>query len=108
MLSIGGKLHPIPFQLLTPSSTGATTGTATGTSQTTFTANVERQKIEQSPSFERSQWPAISKDWTQQIYSHYGVQPEAMGAPGSSSQSGQESGTSHETTPPTTPPTPSR
>lgn len=107
VLSIGGKLHPVPFQLLTPSSTGATTGTM-GTSQTTFTANVDRQKIEQSPSFERSQWPSISKDWTQQIYSHYGVQPEAMGSSGSSSQSGQEGGTSQETTPPTTPPTPSR
>ena len=51
----------------------------------TFTAQVDRSKLEQAPSFSRTQWPEISQTWSQQVYSHFGVQPEAAGGTSSSS-----------------------
>ena len=120
VISKGEKLHPIPFQLLSPegqgSSSASTSGSTSGTSSTspstststdtststspssrlgqtssqgkvTFTAKIESSKLEQAPSFSKTQWPQMSQSWSQQIYSHYGVQPEAVGSPGSSSDS---------------------
>lgn len=116
VISKGEKLHPVPFQLLSTeaqgassrSTSGITSGTSTSTEtdtssstsptassrfgsssqqKVTFTAKVESSKLEQAPSFTRTQWPQMSQSWSQQIYSHYGVQPEAVGSPGSSSDS---------------------
>lgn len=73
----------------TPGSSSSTSGRFGQSGQAqkvTFVARVDSQKIEQAPSFSRTQWPDISQPtWSQQIYSHYGVQPEAVGSPGSSS-----------------------
>ena len=111
VISKGDKLCPIPFQLLSPEGAGssstsssATTGAGTSTDpsttpgssatassragqKTTFVARVDSAKLQQAPSFSRTQWPEISPSWSQQIYSHFGVQPEAVGSPGSSSDS---------------------
>lgn len=117
VVSKGDKLCPIPMQLLQPqpgagSSTSTTPGTRTtettpGTTpgtpglrggaqaqRVTFVAQVDRQKLDQGPSFSRTQWPEISHTWSQQIYSHYGVQPEAAGGTGSSSSSKSSSSSS--------------
>jgi len=93
----------------TTSGTSSTTSdTTSGTSSTspfgrssasagqrvTFVAQIDKSKIDQAPSFSRSQWPEMSQTWSQQIYSHYGVTPEAAGgtgSPGSSYQHGKSS-----------------
>jgi sporulation protein YlmC with PRC-barrel domain len=128
VISKGDKLCPIPMQLLQPqggaqgSSSTSTPGTTSGTSSTepttpgassttgtggrfgsqaqkvTFVAQVDRQKLEQAPSFSKTQWPEMSSTWTQQIYSHYGVQPEAAGGTSSSSSSTQGKSSSSSTT----------
>lgn len=107
IVSKGDKLCPIPMQLLQPqqgtsSTTGTTETPGTTTPSTTpgatarsgaqgqkvtFVAQVDQQKLQQAPSFSRTQWPEISQSWSQQVYSHYGVQPEAAGGTGSSSSS---------------------
>ena len=119
VISKGDKLCPIPMQLLQPqpggaqgSSSSSTSGTTSGTSTTettpgassssptssrsgatgqkvTFVAQVDRSKLEQAPSFSRTQWPEMSASWSQQVYSHFGVQPEAAGGTSSSSSSTQ-------------------
>ena len=79
----------------TDRSTDTTSGTTSTTSPTysrsgaqgqkiTFVAQVDRSKLEQAPSFSRTQWPEMSQSWSQQIYSHFGVSPEAAGGTGSS------------------------
>jgi PRC-barrel domain protein len=114
VVSKAEKLIPIPMQLLQcapqGSSSTSTSGTTSGTSTTesttpgsttspslsrsgsqaqrvTFTAQVDQEKLQQAPSFSRTQWPDISPTWSQQVYSHFGVQPEAAGGTGSSSSS---------------------
>ena len=57
-----------------------------------------QQKLQQAPSFSRTQWPEISQSWSQQVYSHYGVQPEAAGGTGSSSSSTSQGKSSSSTT----------
>ena len=54
--------------------------------QPTFTLNVEKSKLQQGPSFERSRWPEMSASWSQKIYAHYGVQADTgVGGTGSGS-----------------------
>lgn len=96
VISKGDKLCAIPLQLLKPEESttvtatttpGTTPGTATITrgQKLTFVAKVDRQKLEQAPSFSKTQWPDISQPtWSQQVYSYFGVQPEAAGGTGSS------------------------
>jgi sporulation protein YlmC with PRC-barrel domain len=113
VVSKGDKLCPIPMQLLQPQGGAQTSTTESPTTTTTpgtasragaqaqkvtFLAQVDRQKLEQAPSFSRTQWPEISSTWTQQIYSHYGVQPEAAGGTSSSSSSTQGKSSSSSTT----------
>jgi sporulation protein YlmC with PRC-barrel domain len=80
----------------TPGTPGTTSSTSPSYSRSgaqgqkvSFVAQVDRSKLEQAPSFSRTQWPEISQTWSQQIYSHFGVQPEAAGGTGSSSSSSQ-------------------
>jgi len=114
VVSKGEKLYPIPMQLLqcegksqgssstSTSGTSSTTSTDPGSStsttsptlgrssqsalgqKVTFVAQVDQQKLQQAPSFTRTQWPEMSQSWSQQIYSHFGVQPEAAGGTSSS------------------------
>ena len=82
------KLRAVPMQLLTPANMGSRAGlpSPTGTEQFSFTANIDKQKLEQATSFDKNQWPDFSASWKQQVYSHFGVRPESgVGAPGSPS-----------------------
>ena len=103
VISKGDKLCAIPMQLLqpqssaqgststTPTTPGATTSRSSSQSQpVTFVAQVDQQKLQQAPSFSKTQWPEISATWSQQVYSHFGVQPEAAGGTSSSSSSTQQ------------------
>jgi hypothetical protein len=63
--------------------------------QPTFTLNVDKEKLQQAPSFDRSRWPELSQSWSQRIYSHFGVQAETgVGGtgPGSSKSSSSDQG----------------
>jgi sporulation protein YlmC with PRC-barrel domain len=80
----------------TPGTPGSTSSTSPSYSRSgaqgqkvTFVTQVDRSKLEQAPSFSRTQWPEISASWSQQIYSHFGVQPEAAGGTSSSSSTSQ-------------------
>ncbi|MCI0746060.1 MAG: PRC-barrel domain-containing protein [Verrucomicrobia subdivision 3 bacterium] len=44
--------------------------------QPTFTLNVDKSKLQQTPSFDRSRWPEMTATWSQQIYAHFGVRPD--------------------------------
>ena len=113
VISKGDKLCAIPMQLLQPqpgSSTTSTTESPTTTTpgatsrsaqgqRVTFVAQVDQQKLQQAPSFSRTQWPEISSTWSQQVYSHFGVQPEAAGGTSSSSSSTQQGKSSSTTSP---------
>jgi hypothetical protein len=109
VISKGDKLCAIPMQLLQPQSGSSSSTTSTTESPTsptttpgttsrsgaqaqrvTFVAQVDQQKLQQAPSFSRTQWPEISPTWSQQVYSHFGVQPEAAGGTSSSSSSTQQ------------------
>jgi len=57
---------------------------STSAQHVTFVAQVDKSKIEQAPSFSRTQWPEMSSTWSQQVYSAYGVTPEASGGTSSS------------------------
>jgi len=63
--------------------------------QPTFTLNVDKSKLQQGPSFDRSRWPEMSASWSQRIYSHYGVQADTgvggTGAGSIKSSTGSES-----------------
>ena len=73
----GEKLTLIPWKLLNVSSSGAATGIPGAEQQYTFTANVDQSKLTSAPSFDKNQWPDMSRrDWSQQYYSHFGVTPD--------------------------------
>jgi hypothetical protein len=97
VLSLGGaKLVPVPWQLVSVSgaAAGATTATTPGAqARTTLSLNVDRQKLQQAPSFSMNQINQITQQQTiQQVYSFYGVQQSQSGVGASSSQSSTISG----------------
>jgi hypothetical protein len=81
------KFTAVPMQLLSAPSTAARAGvpSPTGTETPSFTFTADKQKFDQAPSFDKNQWPEFNQAWKQQIYSHYGVRGEGVGAPGSPS-----------------------
>jgi sporulation protein YlmC with PRC-barrel domain len=83
VISLGdqsGKLTAVPWQLIRP-----------GTEPNTFTLNTSKQKLDGAQTFDASSWPDFSQSqWSHQIYSYYGVQPNRMG--GRISTGGSESG----------------
>ncbi len=85
VLDWNNKLVPVPWSLLTFSSTGGRTGFLSPTSsQYSFTSKVDTTKLQNAPTIDKSRWNDISQPgWSQRIYSYYGVSPEGMGAPGS-------------------------
>ncbi len=96
VLSLGGtKLVPIPWQLVTSSgSVGGNVGAQARV--TALTAKVDRQKIQQAPSFSINQLTLITQKQTiDQVYNFYGVQPQNVG--GTSSQTSGVSGGSSST-----------
>lgn len=80
----GSKLVPVPWKMLTASSSGSSQG------QQTFTFQGDQSKLASAPSFSQTQWPDVNQSsWRQSVYSHFGVSSgSAMGgseSPGSSS-----------------------
>jgi sporulation protein YlmC with PRC-barrel domain len=74
----GEKLTPLPWKLLSFSSSGAA-----GAEQYSFTANVDQTKLTAAPSFDKNQWPDMSShEWTQKYYSYFGITPGGMGGTG--------------------------
>jgi sporulation protein YlmC with PRC-barrel domain len=87
------KLVPVPWSLVQPVSSriyGA--GETAGADQYTFTANVQRSRVEQAPSLGRANWSEINQpEWRERIDSYYGLAPgSSMG--GAQSPSGSQSG----------------
>jgi hypothetical protein len=60
-----GKLTAVPWQLVRP-----------GSDPTTCTLSISKSKLDNAQTFDASSWPDFGQtSTTQQIYSHYGVQP---------------------------------
>lgn len=79
-----GKLTAIPWQLVRP-----------GSDPTSCTLAVSKDKLDNAQTFDASSWPDFNQQQaTQQIYSHYGVQPGHMGDTGENGESESGSGTS--------------
>jgi hypothetical protein len=77
-----GKLTAVPWPLLKP-----------GTDPSTFTLNVDKQKLASAQTFDTTSWPDFSQPSTaQQIYSFYGIQGRGMG--GRMPMGGSEGGSS--------------
>ncbi|MDB6111056.1 MAG: photosystem reaction center subunit [Pedosphaera sp.] len=76
-----GKLTAVPWPLLRP-----------GSDPSTFTLNVDKQKLSSAQTFDASSWPDFSQPgWSQKVYSYYGIQlPGRMG--GGVPTGGSESG----------------
>ena len=89
VLSLGGaKLVPVPWQLVELSSVATATATPGAQARTTLSLNVDRQKLQQAPSFSMNQINQITQQQTiQQVFSFYGVQQSQSGVGGSASQS---------------------
>jgi hypothetical protein len=76
-----GKLTAVPWPLLRP-----------GADPSTFTLNVDKQKLSSAQTFDATSWPDFSQPgWSQKVYSFYGIQlPSRMG--GGVPTGGSESG----------------
>ncbi|MDB6017957.1 MAG: photosystem reaction center subunit [Pedosphaera sp.] len=79
-----GKMTAVPWSLVKP-----------GSDPSTFTLNADKQKLSSAQTFDATSWPDFSQqDWSQKIYSYYGVQPPSrMGGhiPTGGSESGEGS-----------------
>jgi hypothetical protein len=79
-----GKLTAVPWPLLRP-----------GSDPSTFTLNVDKQKLASAQTFDTTSWPDFSQPSTaQQIYSYYGIQMQGRGMGGHMPMGGSEGGTS--------------
>jgi len=91
------KLVPIPLRLLS--------GTAApGSEQMTFTAQVDKDKLQNAPTIsDRTRWSELQQGtFAQRVYAHYGVSAEGVGAPGLGTE--RERGTSRDPQSPGTTP----
>jgi len=105
--SSSGNLVAVPWSLIQQPSSSSSS------SDQQITLNVDRTKLQSAPSFSSASWPTMDTTWSQQVYSHFGVDANSStGAPGSGSSS--SSGTNPATpgvpstpgTPDITPPSP--
>jgi sporulation protein YlmC with PRC-barrel domain len=96
------KLIPVPFKLLSKSTT-ATTPSPTGMEKLTFTAQVEKDKLQSAPTIsDRTRWSELQQGaFAQRVYSHYGVSAEGVGAPGLGTEREGSKGTSRDREPQT-------
>ena len=77
-----------------PSSSGVYASASASAGQPSFTLNADKSKIQGAPSFDRSRWPEMSADWSQKVYSYFGVQPETgAGGTGAGSFRGSQGST---------------
>lgn len=79
------KLVPVPFKVLSCDKTDSTSTTPGATmDRPTFTAQIDREKLQNAPTIsDRGRWSELQQpNFSQRIYSHYGMQHEGVGAPG--------------------------
>jgi sporulation protein YlmC with PRC-barrel domain len=71
ILGLGEKYFAIPWQALAPK-----TPTTKGAQYDRFVLNVDKERLKNAPSFNKDNWPDMAdRQWAQQVYSYYGVQP---------------------------------
>jgi sporulation protein YlmC with PRC-barrel domain len=71
ILGMGEKYFAIPWQALTPK-----TPTTKGAQYDQFVLNIDKERLQNAPSFNKDNWPDMAdRKWAQQVYSYYGVQP---------------------------------
>jgi hypothetical protein len=102
VLNADNKLVPVPFRLLSCSTGTSTTettppgtlGTQTGMEQVTFTAQIDKDKLQSAPTIsDRTRWSELQQPgFSQRIYAHYGVSSQGVGAPGSDIERGPGQG----------------
>jgi len=86
-----GKLIPIPWALLQPSSSSSSSPSSSSSlyAQQTFTLNVDQTKLDQAPSISRGNWSEITQsNWRDRINSYFGQSSTG----GAESPSGTEKG----------------
>jgi hypothetical protein len=96
VLSLGGtKLVPIPWQLVEVNQAAVGTTAAATPGRIALKLNVDRQKLQQAPSFSMNQISQITQQQTmQQVFNFYGVQShdQTSGVGASATQSSSISG----------------
>jgi sporulation protein YlmC with PRC-barrel domain len=71
ILGMGEKYFAVPWQALAPK-----TPTTKGAQYDRFVLNVDKERLKNAPSFNKDNWPDMAdRQWAQQVYSYYGVQP---------------------------------
>jgi sporulation protein YlmC with PRC-barrel domain len=84
-----GKLIPVPWAMLQPSSSSGSTAGSALYGQQSFTLNIDQSKLDQAPSISRGNWSEITQpNWRERINSYFG---QSTG--GAESPSGTEQGT---------------
>ncbi len=64
-LGIGDKLFAIPLEAF-----------RVDTKNHEFVLNVDREKLENAPGFDKNNWPQVTdRQWTTQVYEYYGYRP---------------------------------
>lgn len=98
------KLVPVPFRALrsdhsasvttTPGQTPGITASA-GMDRLSFTAQIEKDKLQSAPTIsDRTRWSELQQSgFSQRIYTHYGIQAQGVGAPGTGIERGPGSDT---------------
>ena len=68
-LGIGDKLFAIPWHAL-----------ALDADRKCFVLNVDKQRLEQAPGFDKNHWPAMADArWATEVHEYYGVRPYWQG-----------------------------
>ena len=85
-----GKLIPVPWAMLQPSSSSGSTASGSALyAQQSFTLNMDQSKLDQAPSISRGNWSEITQpNWRERVNSYFG---QSTG--GAESPSGTEQGT---------------
>jgi hypothetical protein len=70
-LGLGDKLFAIPWEALS-----LETREGVLTSDRIFILNVDKERLENAPGFEKNNWPNMGdRNWGNDIYSYYGYRP---------------------------------
>jgi sporulation protein YlmC with PRC-barrel domain len=65
VLGLGGKLVAVPWHAL-----------VLKPGERTFILNMDKEKLQNAPSFEKNSWPELTdRQWLSEVYTYYGNQP---------------------------------
>lgn len=82
ILGMGGKLFAIPFEAL-----------QLRAEEHKFVLNVDRQKLENAPGFDKDNWPDYPDDtWLNEVYNYWGYTRQSYGSSSGSVGTGYGSG----------------